>query len=182
MDSKFALSRPERMWGETKTDSQIMNANRLGDAVEYLNGLMESGAVSQDDVDYSALINQGLDHGAYSETIEGLLYDRDQKIDANPNLSRYRNDATAERARAYIAEEAQKAEQERKTRKALTSVDFDQDEGVFTWAGNRYNSIRDLQIDLSKAKRAGILDDAMLSVLQNRLERYGFGLLWSLNA
>ena len=51
-----------------------------------------------------------------------------------------------------------------------TSLDWDQDEGIFTWNGQRYIDLNDLAEDISNAN----LSDAQLRRIQERLSLFGF--------
>ena len=51
-----------------------------------------------------------------------------------------------------------------------TSLDWDQDEGIFTWNGQRYIDLNDLAEDISNAN----LSDAQLRSIQERLSLFGF--------
>lgn len=60
------------------------------------------------------------------------------------------------------------------TRNQLASLDYDEDEGVFTWNGKRYSSVRGLENDLNSYVENGQITPEIESELKRKLNAYGF--------
>ena len=56
----------------------------------------------------------------------------------------------------------------------MDSLDYDPDEGIFTWNGTKYNSVEKLQAALNAAAESGAINDATISKLKRYLNAYGF--------
>lgn len=56
----------------------------------------------------------------------------------------------------------------------MDSLDYDPDEGIFTWNGTKYNSVEKLQAALNKAAESGAINDADIAKLKRYLNAYGF--------
>lgn len=56
----------------------------------------------------------------------------------------------------------------------MDSLDYDPDEGIFTWNGTKYNSVEKLQAALNSAAESGAINDATISKLKRYLNAYGF--------
>lgn len=56
----------------------------------------------------------------------------------------------------------------------MDSLDYDPDEGIFTWNGTKYNSVEKLQAALNSAAESGAINDATIAKLKSYLNAYGF--------
>lgn len=98
--------------------------------------------------------------------------DAEDYIKANYKALGYSSPSAA--IAAYNVYKTQQKASAPKSAIGMDSLDYDPDEGIFTWNGTKYNSVEKLQAALNKAAESGAINDADIAKLKRYLSAYGF--------
>lgn len=98
--------------------------------------------------------------------------DAEDYIKANYKALGYSSQSAA--IAAYNVYKTQQKASAPKSVIGMDSLDYDPDEGIFTWNGTKYNSVEKLQAALNKAAESGAINDADIAKLKRYLNAYGF--------
>ena len=102
----------------------------------------------------------------------GIGGDAEDYIKANYKALGYSSPSAA--IAAYNVYKTQQKASAPKSVIGMDSLDYDPDEGIFTWNGTKYNSVEKLQAALNKAAEIGAINDADIAKLKRYLNAYGF--------
>lgn len=102
----------------------------------------------------------------------GIGGDAEDYIKANYKALGYSSQSAA--IAAYNVYKTQQKASAPKSVIGMDSLDYDPDEGIFTWNGTKYNSVEKLQAALNKAAEIGAINDADIAKLKRYLNAYGF--------
>lgn len=102
----------------------------------------------------------------------GIGGDAEDYIKANYKALGYSSQSAA--IAAYNVYKTQQKASAPKSVIGMDSLDYDPDEGIFTWNGTKYNSVEKLQAALNKAAESGAINDADIAKLKRYLNAYGF--------
>lgn len=102
----------------------------------------------------------------------GIGGDAEDYIKANYKTLGYSSQSAA--IAAYNVYKTQQKASAPKSAIGVDSLDYDPDEGIFTWNGTKYNSVEKLQAALNAAAESGAINDATISKLKRYLNAYGF--------
>lgn len=102
----------------------------------------------------------------------GIGGDAEDYIKANYKALGYSSQSAA--IAAYNVYKTQQKASAPKSVIGMDSLDYDPDEGIFTWNETKYNSVEKLQAALNKAAEIGAINDADIAKLKRYLNAYGF--------
>ena len=136
----------------------LNEGSQLADQMNMLLGLEQN--------DYNRY-RAGIEDRRYADEL-AYARERDAIEDA-----RYADETAYERQMAAQKLAQQKASAP-KSVIGMDSLDYDPDEGIFTWNGMKYNSVEKLQAALNAAAESGAINDATISKLKRYLNAYGF--------
>lgn len=102
----------------------------------------------------------------------GIGGDAEDYIKANYKALGYSSQSAA--IAAYNVYKTQQKASAPKSVIGMDSLDYDPDEGIFTWNGTKYNSVEKLQAALNSAAESGAINDATIAKLKRYLNAYGF--------